>query len=488
VTAQPARAARFPRLVAVLVVASLVAAGCSSTAAPPASLAERLREAVSAAAIGADLAALEQIADEHGGNRAVGTSGYDASVAYVQGELERAGYQVTLDRLAIPYWHEEQPGTLAIPGGRSFTPDRDFRAALFSPAGDVTAPVAAPGYERGVDPAAFAEHPTGVGCAPVDFADAPRGAILVALAGPCLRRTQVENAQIVGAGAIVIVYPQWAAGDVLRPTLIRPDGLTIPVVIATSEVGDALADVAAAGGSARVAIHTTVERREVANVIAEAAGTDPGHVLMLGGHLDSVAEGPGINDDGSGTMTILEVARRLAALGQPRWTVRFAFWAGEEIGLYGSSDYYHSLKSAERARLTAYLNFDMLGSPNGARYIYDDVGAATGSETLSSLFEQAFALDGLASARTDLSGGSDHYAFQQGGIPIGGLFSGGNEPKSELDVERFGGTVGAPLDPCYHKACDRADLVNLQLIGEMARAIGWVTGRLASGEVSLAGT
>jgi aminopeptidase S len=187
-------------------------------------------------------------------------------------------------------------------------------------------------------------------------------------------------------------------------------------------------------------------------------------------------------------MTILEVARRLAALGQPRWTVRFAFWAGEEIGLYGSSDYYHSLTSAERARLTAYLNFDMLGSPNGARYIYDDVGAATGSGTLSSLFEQAFALDGLASARTDLSGGSDHYAFQQGGIPIGGLFSGGNEPKSELDVERFGGTVGAPLDPCYHKPCDRADLVNLQLLGEMARAIGWVTGRLASGEVSLAGT
>ena len=69
--------------------------------------------------------------------------------------------------------------------------------------------------------------------------------------------------------------------------------------------------------------------------------------VLVGAHLDSVAEGPGINDNGSGWATILEVAEQMSELGiQTRNRVRFAFWGGEEDGLIGSSYYVVQLDGA----------------------------------------------------------------------------------------------------------------------------------------------
>jgi Zn-dependent M28 family amino/carboxypeptidase len=463
-------------------------AGCGpASPSPIADYGERLRTALSPEAIRADLSALQRIADANGGNRADGTPGYDASVSYVVDQLRMAGYRPTLEKLTIPYFRQLGPGTLQVQGSNApaFTGERDFRAALFSPSGDVTASVAAIGIDRGVDPTAFAEHPTGKGCAAGDFPTAVRGAIVLVLAGPCLRRTQVERAQAAGASALVVVYPQWGAGDLLRPTLLRPDGLTIPVLVATMAVGRALADAADAGNAVHLAIATSVEPREVASVIAETQGGDPNRVLVLGGHLDSAGDGPGINDNGSGTMTILEVARRLAALPAPRRQVRFAFWAGEELGLYGSSAYLRALADGDRGKIAGYLNFDMLASMNGGRLIYDDRAATPTSATITALFETALNQDGLSSRRLDLSGGSDHYPFEEAGIPTGGLFAGANEPKQTVDVQRFGGLQGQAFDACYHKACDRVDRINAALLAQMVRAVGYATGQLAAGAVDL---
>ncbi len=71
------------------------------------------------------------------------------------------------------------------------------------------------------------------------------------------------------------------------------------------------------------------------NVIAELPGKNMNNVVMAGAHLDSVPEGPGINDNGSGSAALLETALMMAKL-KPQNTLRFAWWGAEELGLVGS--------------------------------------------------------------------------------------------------------------------------------------------------------
>lgn len=74
----------------------------------------------------------------------------------------------------------------------------------------------------------------------------------------------------------------------------------------------------------------TVETRITQNVFTETKGGDPKNVIMLGAHLDSVQAGAGINDDGSGTTLILEIARALEKFGVKN-KVRFGWWGAEEV-------------------------------------------------------------------------------------------------------------------------------------------------------------
>jgi aminopeptidase S len=217
------------------------------------------------------------------------------------------------------------------------------------------------------------------------------------------------------------------------------------------------------------------------NLIAERPGTDGPEVVMLGAHLDSIPGGPGINDNGSGSMTLLALAERLAEFERPRRTVRFAFWGAEELGELGSNSYVNALDASERQRLTAYLNFDMLGSPNYIRFVYDDRAASPGSAAITRLFADYFEAAGLAWEPIDLSGKSDHRGFSAAGIPTGGLFSGGMEHKTDAQAAAFGGTSGVPADPCSHRACDTITNLNDAVIDEMADAIADVLVRLADG-------
>jgi aminopeptidase S len=217
------------------------------------------------------------------------------------------------------------------------------------------------------------------------------------------------------------------------------------------------------------------------NLIAELRGADGAEVVMLGAHLDSFAGGPGINDNGSGSMTLLELAERLAGFDRPMGTVRFGFWGAEERGQVGSAAYVASLPPEERGRLMAYLNFDILGSPNYIRFVYDDQGAAPASATITQLFGSNFEAAGLAWEPIDLGGKSDHAPFSRAGIPTGGLFSGGREAKTDAQAAAFGGTAGEPADPCSHRACDSIANINGVILDEMADAI-------AHALVSLAGS
>ena len=87
--------------------------------------------------------------------------------------------------------------------------------------------------------------------------------------------------------------------------------------------------------------------------------------------------GPGINDNGTGSATLLELARQISKLGvEPENKIRFAWWGAEEEGLIGSTEYVAGLKKEALAKIALYLNFDMIGSPNFARLIYDGDGSA----------------------------------------------------------------------------------------------------------------
>jgi Zn-dependent M28 family amino/carboxypeptidase len=98
------------------------------------------------------------------------------------------------------------------------------------------------------------------------------------------------------------------------------------------------------------------------NVLAELVSGD-GPFVMAGAHLDSVEPGPGINDNGSGSSSILELAVNMAGM-QLENNVRFALWGAEELGLLGSEFYILDTSQEVYEGIAMYLNFDMIGKLN----------------------------------------------------------------------------------------------------------------------------
>ena len=416
----------------------------------------------------AHLDALQAIADEHGGTRVVGSPGYEASVDFVLGVLEEAGYDVETEAVDMPAFTQASPTVLELvgPTTRTWADDGDLRAMIFSGSGDVTARVTA------------AEG----GCEAGDLAGFPEGDVALLEPGPCLRRDQVVNAQAAGASAVVFPYETAAEGRPLRPTLLYPDGIEIPALCVTPEVGEALAPEGGEPPTVHIAVDATSTWIQPESVIAQTSRGDPGRVVMLGAHLDSVMDGPGINDNGSGVAMLLELARWLASR-ETEATVRFAFWAGEEEGLYGSRDYAAALVDDERDALEAYLDLDMVASPNFVRYVMADAPAvpeiAEGNARIQDLFTTYFEGLGQEVEPIDTGGGADHGPFAQAGVPVGGLFAGSADPKTPEQVELHGGEAGELMDPCYHQACDTTGNVSDLALEQFAAAYVAVLTELA---------
>jgi len=183
---------------------------------------------------------------------------------------------------------------------------------------------------------------------------------------------------------------------------------------------------------------------------------------MLGGHSDSVDAGPGINDDGSGSMTLLEIATQLSKF-EVNNCVRFAWWSGEEEGLLGSDFYVYTLPEEENMKIRLFMDYDMLASPNFAYQIYNATNAVnpTGSEELRNLYVTFYKSLGLNSSFIAFDGRSDYDGFIKSGIPGGGIATGAEGIKTEAEVEMFGGVAGNWYDPCYHQLCD--DIGNLNM-------------------------
>ena len=208
--------------------------------------------------------------------------------------------------------------------------------------------------------------------------------------------------------------------------------------------------------------------RRTRNVIGEIGPADAPRVYMAGGHLDSVVAGPGLNDNGSGVAAGLEVAEQLASRPLAGGAAfRVGFWAAEEIGLVGSRRYVDRLSRAERRRIKAYVNLDMVGSPGDAKAAVYAGDGADGRAIEAALRK------GLPPGAPEerLGGASDHASFQRAGIEVGGVFTGASERVSAEAARRFGARAGRPADPCYHRACDRLANVDRAMLERVADAV-----------------
>ena len=473
---------RIVQILALLLVLlpSLAACGAEEGPAPPDD-AERLRGAVTAEGILQHARFFQRAAEENGGNRESGTPGYDASSGYVADELREAGYEVAVEPFEVPYYQELLPARLELvaPDERPYQEGEDFETLRFSGSGAVVAPI------RAVDLGEPGESTSG--CEPSDFERLVRGEVALMRRGSCPFEEKARNAEEAGASAVVI-FNEGGRGrtGVLEGGTLEGPGTRIPVVGASLAVGEDLASLVANGDgvAVRVAAATVSETRQTTNVIAETRSEAADGTVVVGAHLDSVGEGPGVNDNGSGSATVLEIARQISELGiEPRKKVRFAFWAAEETGLVGSTRYVEGLPEEEVEGLGAYLNFDMLASPNYARFVYDGGSGPRGSGRIEDIFTDYFASQNLeALTDTTLEGRSDHGPFADAGVPVGGLFTGAEGIKTEEEARLFGGEAGEPHDPCYHQPCDTIENLSVRGLDEMSDAAAHATMTLADEE------
>ena len=379
------------------------------------------QKSIDAAGITEHLRALKDAAGE-AGTRAAGTAGDRATARYIAGRLRAAGYRVTEQAFRVPLFIERTPARIS-----GLRRGRDFLTLTFSGSGGASGEV----------------RRVGLGCSRSTVLR--RGEIAVAERGVCTFTRKAQLAQAAGAAALLVVSDRGApfSGSLIGPSV------RIPVLAVSTRAGRDLS------GRVRVVVDAESGRRTTHNVIAEAGPEDARRVVMAGAHLDSVTAGPGLNDDGSGVAAVLEVAEQLAGRPLPDGAaVRFGFWAAEEIGLVGSRRYVERLSAAERRRVVAYLNLDMVGSPGEELEVYEGSGSA-GRRIEAALRE------GLPSdaPEEDLGGSSDHASFARAGIPVGGVFSG--------------------LDRCYHRACDTLGNVDAALAARAGRATAGALVRLA---------
>lgn len=300
-----------------------------------------------------------------------------------------------------------------------------------------------------------------LGCEAADYPPELQGAIAFISRGSCPFGTKSALAGKAGAVAAVIFNNEKGG---LGGTLGTPS----PDHVATFGLSDSdaapfLEQLRRGQKVDAIAyMDATVETITTTNIIAQTKEGDADNCVMAGAHSDSVMEGPGINDDGSGSLTLLEIASLLPHY-RVNNCVRLAWWAGEEEGLLGSDYYVSVLSEAENLKIRLFMDYDMLASPNFAYQVYNATNAVNpvGSEQLRDLYTEFYEAHGLNFTYIPFDGRSDYDAFIRNGIPGGGIATGAEVIKTEEEQKMFGGVAGDAFDPCYHQLCDDVSNVNV---------------------------
>lgn len=462
--------------------AALAASGCVRSVDTPQPVLENkaagrfaadLRDKVTVEAMTAHLRKLQGIADAHDGTRAIGTPGYQASVDYVVATLRDKGFDVQTPEFQTRVFKHGDP-SLTVAGV-------DVKAGVLQySAGTRTEGVSGPLVAAPAD-----ETP---GCAPVDYTGLPvKGAIVLVDRGSCpFSEKQAIAAKL---GAVALIVADNVDEEKMGGTLGENTNVTIPVVSISKADG---ARLRAAPGPAALKLEASTKTITARNVIAQTKTGSTQNVVMVGGHLDSVPEGPGINDNGSGVAAVLETAIQLGSQPAVTNAVRFGFWGAEEVGIVGSKSYVGSLSVDQLKDIALYLNFDMLGSPNPGYFTYDgdqstELGkdqspprVPEGSAGIERTFVAYLKAAGKVAEDTSFDGRSDYDGFTMAGIPAGGLFSGAEEEKSPQQAQLWGGAADAPFDPNYHKDTDTLEHIDRDALRINGGGVAWAVGLYAT--------
>ena len=465
-----------PILVAVAAL-TLAVGGCASSdsvkplnpiSAPD--FAASLRGRVTVDAMMAHLTKLSDIAKANNNTRAVGTPGYDASVDYVVGKLRDKGFEVQTVQFDARVFHAES-GSVTI--GDSTVEAKALEFSLATPPVGVTGPlVTAPD-----------DNPA---CNASDYGSLPvNGAVVLVDRGTC--PFAQKEAAAMQRGAVAVIIADNVVEEQMGGTLGENTDVKIPVVSVTKPDGAALRLMS---GPATVKLSAETKTIHARNVVAQTKTGLTSDVVMAGAHLDSVPEGPGINDNGSGVAAVLETALQLGSSPQIHNAVRFGFWGAEELGLIGSRKYVESLDVNALKDIALYLNFDMLASPNPGYFTYDGdqslpldqrgspvvpEGSAGIERSLAAYLNSA----GKTPQDTSFDGRSDYDGFTLAGIPSGGLFSGAENKKTPEQARLWGGAADQPFDPNYHKSTDTLDHIDRTELGINGGGVAYGTGLYA---------
>jgi Zn-dependent M28 family amino/carboxypeptidase len=471
---------RRSRTVGAALTAAVLAAGvagCDKESAAPATssspdFAVTLKDRVTTDAMMGHLEKLQDIADAHDGNRALGTPGYDASVDYVVQTLRDKGFDVKTDDFEVRIPFADEP-VVTVGGQRIKAAPLNYTVG--TPEGGVGGRLV---------PARTGPRP---GCAASDYDGLDvTGAVVLVDRGAC----PFGDKQTVAAerGAVAVIVANNVDGDeVGGGTLGEDTEVKIPAVSISKGDG---ARLRATPAETTIALNAGVRVDRTRNVIAQTKTGATDNVVMAGAHLDSVPEGPGINDNGSGVAAVLETAVQLGSSPEVKNAVRFGFWAAEEEGLVGSTEYVKTLDVEALKDIALYLNFDMLASPNPGYFTYDGDQSAPRTPDVPRVPEGSAGIERLLSAYLDdagkeprdtsFDGRSDYDGFTQAGIPAGGLFSGAEDKMSPDEAKLWDGAADEPFDPNYHKSSDTYDHLDRTSLDIQGKGVAYAIGVYAT--------
>ena len=213
------------------------------------------------------------------------------------------------------------------------------------------------------------------------------------------------------AGFIMMGGPVWEWGDIphrsIRDTHFKH--CNIPAV--SMLTADAFKMVKRKASKVRIVLQQDEFEADSRNVIAEIKGTKyPNEVILFGAHYDSVPYSSGANDNGAGSVIIMELARMFADK-PPLRTVRFVWFGAEELGLLGSFAYVEKHEK-ELEEIKYVINVDVAGG-----FLGKNVALITANERVKGHVETLARQEGLEmDTRLDVYS-SDSIPFADKGIP-----------------------------------------------------------------------
>ncbi|KAJ7264414.1 hypothetical protein C8J57DRAFT_1332479 [Mycena rebaudengoi] len=417
----------------------------------------------------------QKFANASANTRMHGSSGYTDSADYVYGVAQEAGLDVQRQGVSLAVG-VVTTSTLTVDG-------------VIYPAPNVTVDF----FTTTTDTGGFTSVLTslaGDGCLQQEWSDFKGMVVMVKAGGQCDKTEKTFNALVSHIGMVIIIYDETPKPPVpgagifaYAPGSETETSISVPVVFNMDYyTAQALLQKMGAGPITSTAT-VIIDARDVKsdNIIAQTKWGDQSKIIMIGSHLDSVNAGPGINDNGSGSATLLELVKQLSKFSAGKYSLRFGWWMAEERGVIGSTYYVKQLSQQERDKIVAYINLDMTASPNYILGVQDNDNSGGGRpQWIPRILQDAFKSMALNCTGFAVESNSDHAPFIDAGIVVGGLATGASGRKTELEAQIFGGVVGQRYDDCYHAACDTIDNLSHEALILNGRAIARALANLAN--------